>query len=140
MPKHFSRCCAAALAMLSFTTWGGSAACAERLCIAMARPTAVENAVAATIRFMVGSSLLFRVETRRTFDGSFQVRNRFRAARARAAQDRGDRPTRRCVFIEPDDSRSLAVRRTIRAKDGGVERVACGQRTPPRTDAPERPI
>src|SRR5260221_5429827 len=112
MPKHFSRCCAAALAMLSFTTWGGSAACAERLCMAMARPTAVENAVAATIRFMVGSSLLFRLETRRTFDSSFQVRNWLRAALARAARDRGERPTRRRVFVEPEDSPKLAVRRT----------------------------
>src|SRR5260221_9353617 len=72
--------------MLSFTTWGGSAACADRLCIAMARPMAVENAVAATIRFMVGSSLLLRLEARRIFDSSFQVGDWLRLrARPRAS-------------------------------------------------------
>src|SRR5258708_35504827 len=123
--------------MLSFTIWGGSAACAERLCMAMASPTAVENAVAATIRFMVGSSLLFRLETRRTFNNSLQVRNWLRDALVKAAQDWGERPTRRRVFIELEDSPKLALHRIGAATNGGPNPVASGHRPPPPTPLPK---
>jgi len=89
---------------------------------------------------MVGSSLLFRLETRRTFNNSLQVRNWLRDALVKAAQDWGERPTRRRVFIEPEDSPKLAVQRTSAAKNGGVKRVACGRGTPPRIDVAKRLI